>query len=276
MTGRDPLGQQPLIDITRPSPARVYDYLLGGTDNFPADRELAEQLLDPKAGYPGLRAMARENRAFIIKAVTWLSGRDIRQFLDLGAGLPARPGVHVTARANVRDARVVYVDADAYAVWHASARLDRAAGVAVIRGDLRKPEAILADEAVRGILDLTRPVGVILGAVLHFSDAPEAAGIVEGYASALAPGSAVVVTAGWYEDEIHARLAKLSPMPWFNHSPAVVQGWFDGAGLRLMRGQVADASSWPMLPGERRRDAAVVLGGIGIRRANTERLGSRQ
>ena len=271
-------GAPPLLDTSAPSGARVYDCLLGGKDNFAVDRELAARLLDPAEGYPGLRGMAAVNRVFITKAVAWLArNTSIGQYLDLGSGLPAGglevtlPGresdpmvlrdVHETARALIPDARVVYADIDAVAVLHCEALL-AGAGVAAVQGDLRYPDAILRD--ARQVLDLTQPCAVILGAVLHFFPAGQAGELVARYASRLVPGSAVVISAGRYEEGLHARLAALSPAPWFNHSPGEIQGWFGGAGLELVRPKVANVTSWPMMPAAVRSDGYVV-GGVGLK-----------
>jgi SAM-dependent methyltransferase len=169
-------GIPPEIDTSRPHPARMYDFLLGGKDNFTADREAAAHILHVA---PFARIMARENRAFLGRAVRFLAGEaGIRQFLDIGTGLPTTNNVHEVAQAIAPTSRVVYVDNDPLVLAHARALLKSAPGgrTAYIHADLRAPEAIVSDPVVRDVLDFTRPVALILAAVLHFvpdGDNPE-------------------------------------------------------------------------------------------------------
>jgi hypothetical protein len=133
------------IDTSVPNVARIYDYLLGGKDNFAADREAAQQLL---AAVPHIAGMVRDNRSFIGRAVRFLAGEaGIRQFLDLGAGLPTRSCVHEMAQAVAPDARVVYVDNDPVVCSHGQALLEPGDGLAVVLGDLRRPAEILRHRA---------------------------------------------------------------------------------------------------------------------------------
>ena len=140
------------LDVTVPNVARIYDYILGGKDNFDADRAAAARLL---AVIPGGSGPARMNRAFLGRVVRFLAAeRGIRQFLDIGSGLPTAANVHEIAQAADPDARVVYVDSDPSVVLHAQAILqDRAKGVAAVRGDLRDPAGITASPAVRELID---------------------------------------------------------------------------------------------------------------------------
>ena len=155
----------PGFDPSVPSPARMYDYYLGGKDNFPADREAAEQALSV---VPFGRQVARANRQFLVNAVTFMARNGISQFIDLGTGLPTRPNVHEVARSVHPDARVLYVDNDPMVCSHARALLATNDGVAAIQGDIRTPQAILNDPLTRTTIDFTRPVGVLFVAVLHF------------------------------------------------------------------------------------------------------------
>ena len=145
------------LDVTVPNVARIYDYILGGKDNFDADRAAAAQIL---AVIPGGSGPARMNRAFLGRVVHFLAAeRGIRQFLDIGSGLPTASNVHEIAQAADPDARVVYVDSDPVVVLHAQAILeDRAKGVAAVRGDLRDPAGIIASPAVRELIDFSQPV----------------------------------------------------------------------------------------------------------------------
>ena len=182
------------IDISVPSAARMYDYYLGGAHNFAADRELAEKALE---AMPDGRALARANRAFLQRSVRFLAGTGVVQFLDIGSGIPTVGNVHEVAQKVAPDARVMYVDMDPVAVSHARALLTDNPRATATRGNLRDPGRILADPQVRDLLDLDRPVAVLLLAVLHFvadADRPEA--IVAELRDALAPGSYLVISHG--------------------------------------------------------------------------------
>jgi hypothetical protein len=155
------------IDTSRPHPARTYDYFLGGKNNFAADREVADKVL---AGWPAIRAGVRENRKFLARAVTYLAGEaGIRQFLDIGTGLPTANNTHEVAQAVLPTARVVYVDNDPLVLAHARALLTSSpeGRTAYIHADLRNPVSILNDEVTREVLDFTQPVALMLVAILH-------------------------------------------------------------------------------------------------------------
>jgi hypothetical protein len=154
-----------VIDFTVPSPARMYDYYLGGKDHFPADREAAEKALSV---VPFGRELARANRDFLVRAVAHLAWAGIDQFIDVGTGIPTSPNVHEVARSVNPDARVVYVDNDPVVMAHARALLADSAGVIAVRGDIRQPREIICDDNVRELIDFSRPVGVLFVAVLHF------------------------------------------------------------------------------------------------------------
>ncbi len=192
MTGHDsrrPVG----IDTSTPNPARIYDALLGGKDNFPADRAAVEEIL---AAAPQARQGARENRAFLHRAVRFLAAEaGIRQFLDIGTGLPTQGNVHQVAQATAPDARVVYADHDPVVHAHANALLaDHTTTIAVL-ADLRAPEMILGHPEVRRVLDFAQPVALLLVAVLHFvRDEEDPAGLVARLREAMAPGSFLVVS----------------------------------------------------------------------------------
>jgi O-methyltransferase involved in polyketide biosynthesis len=159
------------INTGAPNPARIYDYFLGGKDNFPADRELAELMIQ---AIPNMRAMAAANRAFLSRAVRYLVGEaGIRQFLDLGTGIPTSPNVHEVAQATAPDTRVVYVDNDPIVLAHARALLTSqdAGETAFIMADLRQPESILGHPTLTATLDLGQPVAVLaVGVLMYFRD----------------------------------------------------------------------------------------------------------
>ncbi len=160
------------FDTSRPNIARMNDYLLGGKDNFAADRRAAEQLL---AIAPEIQAMATENRRFLGRVVHYLAEQGIRQFFDIGSGLPTRRNTHEVARAVVPGARVVYVDKDPVVISHGRAILACDERTAVVRGDILHPSELLADRQVRRIIDFDEPVAVMVFGALHFiphSDEP--------------------------------------------------------------------------------------------------------
>ena len=250
-------------DLTIPNPARIYDYLTGGRDNFAADRDFGDALA---AEVPGLRGLARDGRGFMIRSVTWSASRGVGQFLDLGCGLPSSPNVHETARATRPDARVVYVDNDPVVLRHARLLL-AGDGAAVVGGDVREPGAVLADPGLR-VIDFTRPCAVLAGGVLSAMDAEEARNAVATFAAVLAPGSTLAVSCVSYADpgfgeRISATFAEATGRTWISHPAETIQGWFDGAGLRVIRGQVANVRCWPMAGPQAGRQA-VTLGGVGL------------
>ncbi|MGH3746846.1 MAG: SAM-dependent methyltransferase [Micromonosporaceae bacterium] len=180
------------VDLNRPNAARVYDYYLGGSHNFAADREMAKQAIDM---WPDLPVIIQANRAFLRRAVKHLVASGVRQFLDLGSGIPTVGNVHEVARAGAEDASVVYVDIDSVAVAHSQALLADTPGVGVVEADLRHPEQVLRDPKVAEILDLGQPVAMMMVAVLHFvPDADDPAGVIAAYRDALAPGSWLAIS----------------------------------------------------------------------------------
>ena len=180
------------IDIERPAPARMYDYYLDGSHNFAADRELAAKVLDV---WPDLPHVMRANRAFLRRALTYLTQQGIDQFIDLGSGIPTVGNVHEIVLGLNPAARTVYVDNDVVAVSHSRSILAAVPNAAVIHTDLRDPRAVLGDPALRELIDLSRPVAVLMFAVLHFvPDEDDPAGILAAYANAAAPGSYLAIS----------------------------------------------------------------------------------
>ncbi|MEU1290871.1 SAM-dependent methyltransferase [Streptomyces sp. NPDC005840] len=185
------------IDISVPSVSRIYDFYLGGSHNFEVDREAARRAME---FMPGLPKIMQANRAFMRRAVRFAAAEGITQFLDIGSGIPTFGTVHEVARAARPGARVVYVDHDPVAVAHGQAVLDGDPETAVVAADLRKPQEILDGPEVRGLLDLERPVALLLVAVLHFvEDADDPVAAVRELSDALAPGSMLVLTHASYE-----------------------------------------------------------------------------
>jgi hypothetical protein len=180
----------PEIDTSRPHSARMYDYFIGGKNHFAADRETAAKVLQNS---PSVRIAARENRAFLGRAVQYLAAEaGIRQFLDIGTGLPTTNNVHEVAQAVASSSHVVYVDNDPMVLAHARALLTSApeGRTAYIHADLRDPLAILADPVTRDVLDFTQPIALMLVAILHFiADKDKPAEIISTLLDALPPGS---------------------------------------------------------------------------------------
>jgi hypothetical protein len=230
-----PVDPPARIDTSRPNPARIYDALLGGKDNFPADRAAAHEILNVA---PQARRGARENRAFLQRAVRYLAGEaGIRQFLDIGTGLPTQGNVHQVAQAVAPDARVVYVDHDPVVHVHANALLANHTTTIAVLGDLREPEVILGHPDVRRLLDFTRPLAVLLVAVLHFlRDEEDPAGIVARLREAMAPGSYQVVShaTGDFHPDQGAKVTQVyqqASAPLVLRSRGQIARFFDGFDL---------------------------------------------
>ncbi|MBG0850812.1 SAM-dependent methyltransferase [Streptomyces spinoverrucosus] len=185
------------IDISVPSVARIYDYYLGGSHNFEVDREAARRAME---FMPGLPKIMQANRAFMRRAVRYAAGEGITQFLDIGSGIPTYGNVHEVAQTASPGARVVYVDHDPVAVAHSQAVLEGNEDAGVVAADLRKPQDILSDPQVEQLIDLKRPVALLLVAILHFvEDVDDPYGAVAQLSDALAPGSMLVLTHASYE-----------------------------------------------------------------------------
>ncbi|GAA1763644.1 SAM-dependent methyltransferase [Streptomonospora arabica] len=175
------------------SAARLYDYYVGGKNNFAVDRELGERI---EQQIPEIRKMASANRRFLGRAVDFMARQGIDQFLDIGSGLPAENPVHEVVRRRIPEARVVYVDNDPVVRVHAEALLaDRAEITGVVEADMRDPESILGRPELTGRLDLNRPVGLLLVAMLHFlQDHQDPYGLLRRYVERLPAGSYVAIS----------------------------------------------------------------------------------
>ena len=184
----------PSIDIEQPSAARMYDYYLGGTHNFAADRKAAEAII---AAIPDVADGCRANRAFLQRVVRQLAKAGVRQFVDVGSGIPTVGNVHEVAKAAAPDARVVYVDIDPVAVLHARQLLAGDRQVAVIQQDMREPDGIFTHPDVARLIKPDEPIAVLLMAVLHFvPDEQDPKGIVDTFGDALPAGSYLALSHG--------------------------------------------------------------------------------
>lgn len=182
----------PEIDTSVPSIARVYDAILGGKDNYPVDQEIADEV---GRAFPDGGEGARTNRRLLVRAVRHIAEQGIDQFLDIGSGLPTAQNTHEVAQEVNPDAKVVYVDNDPIVLAHGRALLATDDHTVVVTADVRDPQHLLARPEVTGMLDLDRPVGLILNAVIHhLLDSEDPAGLVETYKERLAPGSFLLLT----------------------------------------------------------------------------------
>ncbi|MEU3959599.1 SAM-dependent methyltransferase [Streptomyces buecherae] len=258
----------PGIDTSRPHPARMYDYYLGGKDNYEIDREAAERVI---AMAPEARPSARANRQFLLRAVQHAVRQGVRQIIDIGTGIPTSPNTHEAARQIAPDVRVAYVDNDPIVATHAEARLTNTPGVGFLLADARQPRHILDHSTVRKLIDFDQPVAVLLLAVLHFvKDEEDPAGIVAALRDALPAGSFLVLShgtgdfhrAGADASEVYrAATASLH----LRDRPAV-EALF--AGFDLLEPGVVQASRWrPEAPAAEAQDSRVAFyGGVGVKR----------
>jgi S-adenosyl methyltransferase len=240
MDGDEPQGLAD-IDTSRPNIARTYDYLLGGCDNFAADRELAAQLLRLM---PEMRDVVESNRKFLGRLVTWAARRGITQFIDLGSGMPTRPALDETARTVTPGAHYAYVDNDPVATAHARTMLTTGDGMAVIDGDLTEPAAILGDPSLLAVVDPGQPVCLLLACVLHFYDAGRSREIAAGYVSRIAPGSVVAISGIRNDDPVlwaHLHDA-YSAGELYNHTREEAGSFFKG--LRVVSPGLVPAGAW--------------------------------
>jgi hypothetical protein len=185
----------PGVDPAKPSPARMYDYYLGGTNNFAVDRAAGDRI---RRQLPEAGDAAWANRGFHQRAAHLLADeKGIRQFLDIGAGLPTQGNTHQVVQKVGSDATVVYVDNDPMVYAHATSLLADVAGTAAVMADLREPDTILGNGELAGLIDFNKPTGLLMTAVLHFvSDDSDPWGLVRRYVQALASGSYLVLSHG--------------------------------------------------------------------------------
>ncbi|GAA1790823.1 SAM-dependent methyltransferase [Actinomadura chokoriensis] len=223
----------PGVDGTVPSPARMYDYILGGSANFAVDREAVERV---RAQMPDLEDAAWANRGFLQRSVRWLAEQGVRQFIDIGAGLPTGNNTHDAVQKVAPDARILYVDNDPMVAAHAKTLLEGASGTAFITADFRDPEGLLGHEQTRAMIDFARPVALLLVTVTHFvPDEEDPWGLVRRYVSRLAPGSYLALSAITSErqidravDTVRSVYAGSSSPGGFPRSRAEIERYFTG------------------------------------------------
>ncbi|TDD67151.1 hypothetical protein E1293_38335 [Actinomadura darangshiensis] len=237
------------IDTTVPSPARIYDCLLGGKDNFAVDREAATIMAQ---AYPPTVQVARVNRAFVIRAVRYLAKEaGIRQFIDVGTGLPTMENVHEVARRVGPDARVLYVDHDPIVCAYGRALLATDDNVDLIQADVRHPQDILEHPTTRRLIDVGQPLAILVAAVMHFvPDEDDPRAIVTAYSQALPPGGYLVISHSTIPSTVDQHLARTAKDAWGEgrsgihpRDHATIARFFDGLTL-VEPGRLVDAPDW--------------------------------
>ncbi|MFD4670136.1 SAM-dependent methyltransferase [Lentzea sp. NPDC058450] len=233
------------VDTGKPSAARLYDYLLGGGHNFAADRALAEKFLKAQ---PNGRAIARLNRAFLRRSVLFMIDEGIRQFLDLGSGIPTVGNVHEIAQKADPESHVVYVDFEEVAVAHSELILEQEPRATIIQEDMTRPDAVLAAARESGLIDFTRPVGVLTAGVFHFVP-PQADpnAIVAAYRDAVPAGSYLAVsqfTQDLQPEEMAGivEVMKQSQNPMYPRTKSEIEALF--AGFELVEPGIVPTPLW--------------------------------
>ncbi len=256
------------IDLNRPNPARIYDYLLGGHHNFAADRAVAEKLAETR---PHVKVGAAYCRAFVRRAVNVITAEGVDQFLDIGSGLPTVGNVHDLVQARQPQARVVYVDVDPVVIAHSSWMLDDEPYVTIIEADARDPASILGHRETRDLLDFSQPIGLTMTSLLHFVvDDDLAYRSAATLIDALPTGSYVAISHAWLSAESRASFKEMTE----NYKPAAssrprpresIARYFDG--LELLEPGLVPPQFWrpeepddPLLDDP---DAIRVLAGVG-------------
>lgn len=257
------------IDVTVPSVARMYDHLLGGKDNFAADRTAAARLVEL---VPEAQKIARDNRSFLVRTVQFLAGAGIGQFIDLGTGIPTSPNVHEVARKTMPGARVVYVDHDSVVLAHSRALLATDDGVVAVKADFRDPAEVLGASGITGMIDFSQPVAVLLLSVLHFiADNERPDQMVAGFLGGLVPGSYLALSSITSEglDEATAvgtrELYRAAQTPAAPRSAEQLMEFF--AGCELVEPGLVDVVRWRPAPDTDTTPTKVhMLGGVGRKR----------
>ena len=228
------------FDPTEPSIPRVWDVLLGGKDNFAADREQAQKLL---VVFPRAAELARESREFQRRAVAYVAETGVRQFLDIGCGLPTSPATHEVAQDAQPGAVVVYADNDEQVMTHAHNILARAPGVLAVAGDITHPEEILHDWRIRQVLNFREPIGLVVTMILHFFDRGTARSIAGRLIGGIPPGSHLIMSAGRLDGDIALQFTgEYQAGALHHHTREDVADFFNG--LELAPPGIAEAREW--------------------------------
>jgi S-adenosyl methyltransferase len=255
------------FDPTRPNVARIYDYLLGGKDNYAADRQAADQITSL---IPDAALSCRLNRLFLGRVVTHLAKSGISQFIDIGSGLPSAMNVHEVAKDVNPDAHVVYVDNDPAVLTYARALLSDD-GVLAINADLRNPQGIIDDS--RGLIDFRRPVAVLLLAVVHFlTDDEGPHELVGAFKEVMAPNSCLALSHAT-DDQMDADVSKEAQKVYSQASAPVIPRSRDEitrffSGLALIGPGLVDINTWPERQSsdvENINKTTLMYGGVGIK-----------
>jgi hypothetical protein len=235
----------PTIDMSTPSPARMYDYALGGKDNFAVDREAVDRVASL---FPEFRAVAQANRGFLVRVVEAMVRAGIRQFIDLGTGIPTSPSVHEVAHQVHPEAAVVYVDNDPIVMAHNRARRATHPRVVTLLDDLRDPAAVLGHARVKDLIDFDQPVGLVFCAVLHFVRRDLAAGILTRYGRALVPGSQLAIATACKDGMTAAGVDRIESIYEKSSTPIVFRSAAEVAelfeGFDLVKPGLADVTRW--------------------------------
>ena len=251
----------PEIDTERPSPARMYDYALGGKDNFEVDRAAVESVAEI---IPEFREVALANRGFLVRAVNTLAEMGIDQFIDLGTGIPTSPNVHQIAQHLHPQAKVVYIDNDPIVMAHNRALRSRRPGVITLLRDLRQPASVMESEEVRQHLDFSRPIGLLFVAVLHFVRRDLGVEVVNQFRRALPAGSYIAISAACLDGMDPALINRLeqvysqSPAPMVLRTTEQIEHLFEG--LDLLAPGLTDVTEWRS---DERPLPIRILGGVG-------------
>ncbi|TDC04280.1 hypothetical protein E1267_23375 [Nonomuraea longispora] len=233
MVERKPNGASG-IDVTRPSVARMYDYYLGGKDNFEVDREAVRRV---EKAMPEIRQLAQENRAFLRRAVRHMARQGVRQFIDIGSGLPTVGNTHQIAQEITPDARVVYVDNDPVVLQHGRALLATDDNTSVAAADMRRPADVLGHPETVKLIDFSEPVGVLMIAMVHFLTLDERGPIMRQLLDALPSGSHLTATHVTTENHPPEAVAQIeavyatTPTPIFFRGREEIARFFDGFDL---------------------------------------------
>jgi hypothetical protein len=253
------------IDISVPNVARVWNFLVGGRDNFEADRRAARLLI---SAAPVMAECGPASRAFLCRAVTHLAAQaGIRQFLDIGTGMPTRGNTHEVAQTAAPACRIVYVDNDPVVLTHARALLrSEAGGVSFLDADARDPDAVIAGASKT--LDLTRPVAVVMVDILNFL--PDPLAVMTGLLTPLPSGSHLVLMQPTPDERLAVaaqRWNQISPVQVFLRDRATVEDWFASLHLDLIEPGIVDLDRWRPAPGDQRHPGGMPLLGAVARKS---------